>query len=76
VLAAPSSAATPDAWITTKTKLALLTTAGISWTGMQAEIWRDLAPQQPSNVRDEELERVARLAEAIGDRPAMQRRRS
>jgi hyperosmotically inducible periplasmic protein len=29
-LAAPTGAATPDAWITTKTKLALLTTEGVS----------------------------------------------
>jgi BON domain len=37
VLAAPSSAATPDVWITTKTGLALLTTAGISWTGIHVD---------------------------------------
>ena len=29
-LAAPARAATPDAWITTKTKLSLLTTEGVS----------------------------------------------
>ena len=34
-LAAPATAATPDAWITTKTKLALLTTEGVSGTAMQ-----------------------------------------
>ena len=37
VLAAPSSTATPDVWITTKTRLALLTTAGISWTGIHVD---------------------------------------
>jgi hypothetical protein len=31
-LAAPARAATPDAWITTKTKLSLLTTEGVSGT--------------------------------------------
>jgi len=34
-LATPAKAATPDAWITTKTKLALLTTEGVSGTAMQ-----------------------------------------
>lgn len=37
VLATPSSATTPDVWITTKTRLALLTTAGISWTGIHVD---------------------------------------
>ena len=32
-LAAPAAAATPDAWITTKTKLALLTTEGVQRNG-------------------------------------------
>ena len=36
-LAAPATAATPDAWITTKTKLALLTTEGVSGTAMQGD---------------------------------------
>ena len=33
LLAAPVGAATPDAWITTKTKLSLLTTEGVSGDG-------------------------------------------
>jgi hyperosmotically inducible protein len=36
-LAAPARAATPDAWITTKTKLALLTTEGVSGTGIHVD---------------------------------------
>lgn len=36
-LAAPASAATPDAWITTKTKLALLTTEGVSGTAVNVD---------------------------------------
>jgi hyperosmotically inducible periplasmic protein len=35
--AAPVVAATPDAWITTKTKLALLTTEGVSGTAIQVD---------------------------------------
>jgi osmotically-inducible protein OsmY len=38
-LAAPAAAATPDAWITTKTKLALLTTEGISGTAIKVDTW-------------------------------------
>jgi hyperosmotically inducible protein len=36
-LAAPAVAATPDAWITTKTKLALLTTEGVSGTAIRVD---------------------------------------
>src|SRR4026208_1915387 len=36
-LAAPVSAATPDAWITTKTKLSLLTTEGVSGTAIHVD---------------------------------------
>jgi len=36
-LAAPAAAATPDAWITTKTKLALLTTEGVSGTAIHVD---------------------------------------
>jgi hypothetical protein len=36
-LAAPVAAATPDAWITTKTKLALLTTEGVSGTAIHVD---------------------------------------
>ncbi len=36
-LAAPSGAATPDAWITTKIKLALLTTEGVSGTAIKVD---------------------------------------
>src|SRR6202023_2090141 len=36
-LAAPAQAATPDAWITTKTKLALLTTEGVSGTAIHVD---------------------------------------
>ncbi len=36
-LAAPVEAATPDAWITTKTKLALLTTEGVSGTAIHVD---------------------------------------
>ncbi len=36
-LAAPAGAATPDAWITTKTKLALLTTEGVSGTAINVD---------------------------------------
>jgi osmotically-inducible protein OsmY len=36
-LAAPVGAATPDAWITTKTKLALLTTEGVSGTAIHVD---------------------------------------
>ena len=36
-LAAPVWAATPDAWITTKTKLALLTTEGVSRTAIHVD---------------------------------------
>src|SRR6266511_3246046 len=36
-LAAPVWAATPDAWITTKTKLALLTTEGVSGTAIHVD---------------------------------------
>jgi osmotically-inducible protein OsmY len=36
-LAAPAWAATPDAWITTKIKLALLTTAGVSGTAIKVD---------------------------------------
>ncbi|MGE5307278.1 MAG: BON domain-containing protein [Alphaproteobacteria bacterium] len=37
LLAAPVGAATPDAWITTKTKLSLLTTEGVSGTGIHVD---------------------------------------
>jgi hyperosmotically inducible protein len=37
VLAAPVGAATPDAWITTKTKLALLTAEGVSGTAIHVD---------------------------------------
>ena len=37
VLAAPASAYPPDAWITTKTKLALLTTEGINGTAVSVD---------------------------------------
>jgi len=37
MLAAPVGAATPDAWITTKTKLALLTTEGVSGTAIHVD---------------------------------------
>jgi hyperosmotically inducible periplasmic protein len=36
-LAAPAGAAVPDAWITTKTKLALLTTEGVSGTAIHVD---------------------------------------
>ncbi|HEY3303087.1 MAG TPA: BON domain-containing protein [Candidatus Binatia bacterium] len=36
-LAAPAHAATPDAWITTKTKLALLTTEGVRGTAIHVD---------------------------------------
>lgn len=36
-LAAPAIAAMPDAWITTKTKLALLTTEGVSGTAIEVD---------------------------------------
>jgi hyperosmotically inducible protein len=36
-LAAPAAAAMPDAWITTKTKLALLTTEGVSGTAIHVD---------------------------------------
>ena len=36
-LAAPAQAATPDAWITTKTKLVLLTTEGVSGTAINVD---------------------------------------
>lgn len=36
-LTVPAVAATPDAWITTKTKLALLTTEGVSGTAIQVD---------------------------------------
>jgi hyperosmotically inducible protein len=36
-LTAPAWAATPDAWITTKTKLALLTTEGVSGTAIKVD---------------------------------------
>jgi osmotically-inducible protein OsmY len=36
-LAAPAGAAMPDAWITTKTKLALLTTEGVSGTAIHVD---------------------------------------
>ena len=36
-LVAPVGAATPDAWITTKTKLALLTTEGVSGTAIHVD---------------------------------------
>jgi osmotically-inducible protein OsmY len=36
-LVAPAAAATPDAWITTKTKLALLTTEGVSSTAIHMD---------------------------------------
>jgi osmotically-inducible protein OsmY len=36
-LAAPVGAATPDAWITTKTKLALLTTEGVNGTAIHVD---------------------------------------
>ena len=36
-LAAPVVAATPDAWITTKTKLSLLTTEGVSGTAIHVD---------------------------------------
>ena len=36
-LAAPVWAATPDAWITTKTKLALLTSEGVSGTAIHVD---------------------------------------
>ena len=36
-LATPATAATPDAWITTKTKLALLTTEGVSGTAIKVD---------------------------------------
>ena len=36
-LATPAGAATPDAWITTKTKLALLTTEGVSGTAINVD---------------------------------------
>jgi hyperosmotically inducible protein len=36
-LAAPAAAAMPDAWITTKTKLALLTTEGVSGTAVHVD---------------------------------------
>jgi osmotically-inducible protein OsmY len=37
LLAAPLGAATPDAWVTTKTKLALLTTEGVSGTAIHVD---------------------------------------
>jgi hyperosmotically inducible periplasmic protein len=39
-LAAPAAAAMPDAWITTKTKLALLTTEGVSGTAVHVDTVR------------------------------------
>src|ERR1051325_11914689 len=36
-VAAPARAATPDAWITTKTKLSLLTTEGVSGTAIHVD---------------------------------------
>jgi osmotically-inducible protein OsmY len=36
-LAAPAAAATPDAWITTKAKLALMTTEGVSGTAINVD---------------------------------------
>ena len=36
-LAAPVGAATPDAWITTKAKLSLLTTEGVSGTAIHVD---------------------------------------
>jgi osmotically-inducible protein OsmY len=38
-LAVPAGAATPDGWIITKPALALLTTEGVSGTGIQVDMW-------------------------------------
>jgi osmotically-inducible protein OsmY len=38
-LAVPAEAATSDAWITTKTMLALLTTEGVSETAIKGDTW-------------------------------------
>jgi hypothetical protein len=41
-----ASAATPDAWITTKTKLALLTTEGVSGTAIKVDTVLGRAPRE------------------------------
>lgn len=49
-LATPAVAATPNAWITTKTKLALLTTEGVSRTAIKVDTvggWVTLACGSP-----------------------------
>ena len=58
-LAAPAGAATPDAWITTKIKLALLTTEGVSGTAIKV----DTVVGQGNHVRQGAL-RSTRSAKA------------
>src|SRR2546425_404674 len=55
-LTAPAWAATPDAWITTKTKLALLTTEGVSGTAIKVDTV--LGPQSTHQVMDDNARRL------------------
>ena len=67
-LAAPAQAATPDAWITTKIKLSLLTTEGVSGTAIHVDTILGkvtLAGKVPSADEKEKAESIARKIDGV-----------
>ncbi len=67
-LAAPAQAATPDAWITTKTKLSLLTTEGVSGTAIHVDTILGkvtLHGKVPSADEKEKAESIARKIDGV-----------
>jgi hyperosmotically inducible protein len=67
-LAAPAGAATPDAWITTKTKLSLLTTEGVSGTAIHVDTILGkvtLHGKVPSAEEKEKAESITRKIDGV-----------
>jgi hyperosmotically inducible periplasmic protein len=64
-LAAPAVAATPNAWITTKTKLALLTTEGISGTTIKVDTVGGWVTLQGKVYSTEEKTKAGTVAQKI-----------
>jgi osmotically-inducible protein OsmY len=66
-LAAPAGAATPDAWITTKTTLALLTTEGVSGTAIKGDTWAGvvmvfgIVPSQQARAAAADARKMSRV---------------
>jgi osmotically-inducible protein OsmY len=65
VAAGSASAATPDAWITTKAKMALLTTEGVSGTSVNVDTVNGLVTLHGKVASDAEKQKAEQVARGI-----------